>query len=288
MSERVIVAVDGGPASRSAIDWVIDRARTQPIDLQLVAVEDIGWLPVGAPTETYSAAYRGALEVAVKRVEAADVAISVATTMLRGDAAQELARVSGLADLLVVGSNRTSGLTGVMYGTLALRLAAHSRCPVAVIPADWRRERGMVVAASSADDTDLAALDYAAAEAGRANSLLLVVHAWSIPTPVSIGEFISDSAYDALKHDQSTALAGVAQRLRAKFPNLTIKTHLAVAPAAHAVVEAAGEAELIVIGSRGRGAIRGLILGSVSHDVVLHAGCPVVVIPAHGDQPAAE
>jgi len=85
--------------------------------------------------------------------------------------------------------------------------------------------------------------------------------------------------FDALRDANAEALATAAQRVRDNHPGLEVVEILETGPAAPVLVEAASQAELLVVGTHGRGSVGSLILGSVSHDVLLNLPCPVAVIP---------
>ena len=69
-------------------------------------------------------------------------------------------------------------------------------------------------------------------------------------------------------------LAGWAE----KYPDVTVRRLVARDRPARALVEESGRAQLVVVGSRGRGGISGLLLGSVSQALLHHAACPVAVV----------
>ena len=120
---------------------------------------------------------------------------------------------------------------------------------------------------------------------------LVIVHAYQTPT-----DYTGASYYTAMVEDASQCATKVLDDLEGHCERLVTIDHerdLAVGPAAAAIVRAAEthDADEIVIGSRGVGRMRAL-LGSVAHDVIHRADCPVTVIPErmaerHPAQPAA-
>lgn len=121
------------------------------------------------------------------------------------------------------------------------------------------------------------ALRWALAEAQQRQAKVVLIHAFSYGpvmaspfTPTAIGQFAEDAEL-VLAHDVS-----LAERLA---PGLAIEGRVECASPAHVLVDASSEAQLVVVGSRGRSALTGALLGSVSSAVVRHAHCPVVVIP---------
>jgi nucleotide-binding universal stress UspA family protein len=146
---------------------------------------------------------------------------------------------------------------------------------------------GVIVVGVDGSKSSRAALDWALAEAALRGSSLRAVHAWTIPAigaseaPWSLmstsdymeldPEQLAKAAGDALEHEiadaQATAGSGVV-----------IERAVVDAPAADAIVDSAKDAELIVVGSHGRGAVASLLLGSVSQHVAKHASCPVVIV----------
>jgi nucleotide-binding universal stress UspA family protein len=286
MTENVIVAVDGGPASVAALDWAIARlvdrssggSSAQPIELELTTVVELGWSPHDIAV-SFQPVYERALAAAARHVEQRVPGCRRTTYIRHGVPADELIRASASADLLVIGSNKTGLLTGAVYGTLPLRLAAHAHCPVVVVPATWQPRSGPVVVGFDTDRAGTHALDWAADEAVRLGRGLRIVHSWSIPMAVA-SELGAAAPYEALRAAHAEALATVAQRVRDVRPGLDVVETLQTGPAAVALVDASGAAELLVVGAHGRGTVGSLILGSVSHDVLLNLPCPIAVIPS--------
>lgn len=280
MVERVIVATDGGVASDAAVEWVVERSQTVTMEVQVVTVVELGWLGPGRRELAFLEPYRDALDRASARLAEASPDTRVTTSTLDGSPADVLSHASEHADLLVVGTNKTGMLAGVVHGTLPLKIAGRSKCPTVVVPAGWSPNSGSIVAAWDNDAAAEDAADFAAVEAERLGRHLLVVHAWRVPAAIGTG-LSSVSAYLGDFVDAHTRmLRDAAERLRAAHPTLVVEERLEPGPISVAVVEAAEGASLLVIGSHGKGAIRDLVLGSVSHDALLNMPAPVAVIPA--------
>jgi nucleotide-binding universal stress UspA family protein len=134
------------------------------------------------------------------------------------------------------------------------------------------------------------AVSWALGEARVRGADIRLVHAWmvplldAIPEPWAIGVPPLDPGNEQRVHDRlreaaASFLEGVVSEARRREPTLRIEGELVEARPAHALLEAARKAELLVVGSRGGGGFAGLHLGSVSSQCVHHAPCPVVVVP---------
>ena len=139
----------------------------------------------------------------------------------------------------------------------------------------------VVVGVDRSGTSDLA-LDWAGREAVRLGRPLLVVHAYAPPTYPAVGPGMPPGAIPGL--DESLREAAVqiatdgARRVQAAHPDLRVKAVARSAPAGSALVEASRDAELVVVGARGLGVVKGLLFGSVSVHVCAHAHAPVIVV----------
>jgi nucleotide-binding universal stress UspA family protein len=179
MSEKVIVAVDGGTASTAALDWVIERARAVDLTLEITTVADLDWVPNGE-VERFMPEYDRVVLDASRRVDASGVAVRYSTTVHRGRALEGLLSASRRADLLVIGTHKTSAAVGIINGTLPLSIAARTGCPLVVVPVGWVPAPGPIVAGVDADTGETALL-FAAREAERTGRNLVAVRAWDLP-----------------------------------------------------------------------------------------------------------
>ena len=139
---------------------------------------------------------------------------------------------------------------------------------------------GTIVVGVDGSEGGKTALRYALDEARRRGSSVLAVSAWHVPAaayeagwvaaPLDVDQF-ENVAEEALK----ASIASVA----AEAAGVEVTTRVGQGQAADVLLEAAAGAELLVVGSRGLGGFRGLLLGSVSQQCAHHAPCPVVIVP---------
>ena len=279
MVERVTVAVDGGTASEAALSWVIDRAKTVKMYLEITSVVGLdSELPVPDDPHFHTP-FEDALASAQHRVQTEAPGLAVTTKLRHGIPYEALVNASMHADLLVIGTNKTSPLVGIMHGTLPLKVAGRSECTTIVVPANWQRSDGPVVAGWVDDPTAEAALDFAAEEAARRQAALVVVNTWVTPPLSPMDGAGSALLVEELVSANRELLGSAIQRIQHDYPALNVTPHTQAGSAAVAIVRAAAHAALVVVGSRGRGAIAGFFLGSVSHDVLLNMPAPVAVVP---------
>jgi nucleotide-binding universal stress UspA family protein len=194
------------------------------------------------------------------------------------------------ADLVVVGSRGRGGFSGLLLGSVGQAVVHHATTPVAVIrPESPLPDDGDVVVGIDGSEPARAALLWAAGEAITRGARLVVVHAWWTPVAVPPAGMVV-APFDSEEFEQSSerllheTVEGVLSRLD-QHPR-EVELLALEQPAANALVERAKGASLVVVGSRGRGGFAGMLLGSVSQQVLHHAHCAVVVVPHPPDEAA--
>lgn len=131
------------------------------------------------------------------------------------------------------------------------------------------------------------ALAYAIEDARRRNGTVEAVHAYDPPVYWAAPEFgaLIPRPQEDVVHDATRLL----DEALADCPDdIEVERVVVEGPAPRALLETAEGADVLVVGSRGRGGFLGLLLGSTSHQVVTHATCPVVVVPFRDDDVAAD
>lgn len=125
------------------------------------------------------------------------------------------------------------------------------------------------------------ALEWAVAEARFRNAHVTAVWAYTVPVFFLGPEAMTAPVVneDDIRASVMDALEAFVAPIQSSHPNVAIDRVAAKGPAARALREQAADADLLVIGSRGLGGFKGLLLGSVSTQCLHHPPCPVVVIP---------
>lgn len=285
MTDKILVGYDGSEFAEHALDWAIGEAKA--VDAELVVVVSTGRPVVAdaAITGPYLEKIEEEAEQTARRgVEKAQAAGVASQGILeRGDVAGVLVNESRTASLIVLGKRGLHGLRGRL-GSVSAATAAHAECPVIVLPDGWDPApgdfNGRVVLAvdklGAESPSVLRAARYAKAH-GRGLSLVSVIPTiTSLPSgsaelDLAISEQLTDPARELLQ----TIEDHIAQQV----PGLDISIHVLSGRPADALVQAADSAELVVMGTRGRGGFRGLLIGSVSQSVLVDAACPVMVVP---------
>jgi nucleotide-binding universal stress UspA family protein len=141
---------------------------------------------------------------------------------------------------------------------------------------------GRVVVGVDGSGTATLAVRWAAREATLRGAIVELVSAWEIPaTGVGFGYGLApipEEMLKALEQGADDTVAAAAEVARAEAPDAVIETRAVDGPAVSALLEASKDADMLVVGSRGMGGFRELLLGSVSQQCVHHAACPVVIV----------
>jgi nucleotide-binding universal stress UspA family protein len=163
------------------------------------------------------------------------------------------------------------------------------------------RKPGVVVVGIDGSAGATAALRWAAAEARLRGTGLRLVHAWTFSYAMGAGYLgggylvgagaVPDAGLSDVRRAADELLKQAIGQLGAEADGLEIERAPIEGATAETLVSAAGENDLLVVGSRGHGGFVGLLLGSVSQQCAQHASCPVVIVPPpkrsnHGSKPA--
>jgi nucleotide-binding universal stress UspA family protein len=141
-------------------------------------------------------------------------------------------------------------------------------------------ENHEIVVGVDGSDHSKAALRWAVKEAALRGAGVRVVHAWQVYPALHPGTTITASDFDEVRDQAGSFVKDFVDEVVPDRDGVPIEAVAvqgeSVAPA---LIDAAANADLLVVGSRGLGGFRGLLLGSVSQQCVHHAKCPVVVLP---------
>ncbi|HET6394992.1 MAG TPA: universal stress protein, partial [Blastococcus sp.] len=190
------------------------------------------------------------------------------------------------AALLVVGNRGRGPVRSTVLGSVALHCVTHARCPVVVVHP--RSDAGLrprrVVVGVDGSPVAQSALDRAAEEAARIGGEVLAVAAYSPESYWSDAYEVLVPPTEQLRADAARGAEMMADKVRMPGGPV-VRTEVVEGAAGDVLVRVAEGAELLVVGGRGRGTLRGMLLGSVALHCVLHAPCPVMVV--HPDRDGA-
>jgi nucleotide-binding universal stress UspA family protein len=213
---------------------------------------------------------------------AAAAGVTIHSQVVQGHAPTVLLEHLDGADLLVVGSRGHSAIVGLLLGSVSHQVVHHATKPVVVVPADCPPSTSEeVVVGVDGSEAAWGALRWAVHEAGVRGTRLRVVHGWWTPVAVPpVGIVVGETDFDEFEQDTKRMLHEMVDAMVAEADPAPTAVELEAVPeaAAQALIDRSKGAALLVVGSRGRGGFAGLLLGSVSQQVLHHAPCPVAVI----------
>ncbi|NKZ08051.1 universal stress protein [Actinomadura latina] len=276
----VVVGYDGSENGVRALDWAAGEARIRGVPLTVVhAYEVYIGGPVAMPMVDLRSLAQETLDGGLEHVrkQAPDVAVRGALEC--GRPAGMLIEAGESADLIVLGPRGLGGFAGLVLGSVSAQVVAHASCPVVIARGDPDQGTGpgRVVAGVDGSPASRAALAMAFAEAESHGLSVHAVVAWE---SVQVQDLppLADEA--GMRKAATARLEQMVIPLRELHPGVDVQAEVVVGPPREVLLAAAAEARLLVVGSRGLGGFRGLLLGSVSHALVQHAPCPVAVVHA--------
>jgi nucleotide-binding universal stress UspA family protein len=282
-SKKIIVGYDRSPQSRIAAAWALDEAaRSGALVEFLYACEwPLGWAPAAAvvpstsilPAEEIRRGIRETLAEAVAAAAKTHPAVRTTTATVNAGAALTLIDRSAAADLIVVGTHGHSAVSGLL-GSVSVAVSAHAHCPV-VVARGRIDPQGPVVGGVDESSSTHAVLGLAFHQATARGARLELIQAWT-PAGGGLTEGIVPAGVRRSFDDLVNAW-------REKYPQVLVTVRAVVEHPAGALTEASHAAQLLVVGTHGRGALRGLLLGSVSQHLLRHSSCPVMVAHESAD-----
>ncbi|MFF8772993.1 universal stress protein [Kitasatospora sp. NPDC015120] len=285
MAHNVTVGIDGSVPSAAAAEWAAREAARRGLALRMIHV-------AGTEADALERDLGGgtALPAPVADlcdgIAAALPGLDVTCEVQPGHPAYTLAAASGRAELLVLGSRGLGGFTGLLIGSVGLRTAARSQCPVVLVRALTDRQdggaAGDVVVGLESDRPSDAVLEFAFRQAADHGTGLRAVEsrttshdAYATRAPVGQAEIRA-----AMAAAEQLRLEDALAPWREKFPQVRVEAEVCPWSPGRALVEASHGACLVVLGRRTpEHPLTGPRLGPVAQSVLHHAHAPVAVVP---------
>ncbi len=283
----IVVGYDGSPASQNALRWAAAEAVRELTPLRIVEAFELIITSRPAPgqvvpLEALRTAREKGLEAVAEGIRLQHPGLQVETSLVGGSPVPALLEEAQHARLVVLGSRGIGGWSGLMVGSVAVQVTTHAQCPVVVIPSDLRahaHDGPTVVVGVDGSKASAKAIDFAFDQAEALHARVVAVHTWTSPF-LTYGEGASRRRLDAQKIEEEAkvlvaeSVAGAA----AEHPDVQWTTELVSGSAAQALLRRSESADLVVVGSRGRGGFTGLLLGSVSQSVLHHTESPLAIV----------
>ena len=287
----VVVAVDGSTASNNAVRWAANTAMKRDIPLRLATSYTMpqylyaeGMVP---SEELFSDLQAEAMEkIEAARELAHEVApdILIGHTVAEGSPIDMLLEMSADVTMIVLGSRGLGGLSGMVMGSVSAAVVSHASCPVVVVREDnnvtENNKYGPVVVGVDGSDVSAKATEYAFAEADARDAELIAIHTWMDMQAQSslAGLAAAQNQWEAIEAQQAQVLTERLAPLVEKYPNVAVTKIITRDRPVRALAEQADSAQLLVVGSHGRGGFRGMLIGSTSRALLQSAPCPMMVV----------
>lgn len=287
----VVVAVDGSAASHNAVRWAANTANKRGIPLRLASSYTMpqflyaeGMVP---PQELFDDLQAETME---KIDEARNIAyelapdIKIGHTIAEGSPIDMLLEMSRDVTMIVMGSRGLGGLSGMVMGSVSASVVSHASCPVVVVREDSNvtedSKYGPVVVGVDGSEVSSKATEIAFAEADARGAELIAVHTWmDMQVQASLaGLSAAQQQWEEVEREQTEMLTEQLAPLVEAYPEVRVKKVITRDRPVRALVEQSEGAQLLVVGSHGRGGFKGMLLGSTSRALLQSAPCPMMVV----------
>ncbi len=288
--QTIVVGVDGSDAANAALDWAVEEAARDGRALHLVSAYSLpmtGATPMTVPIEVdLEKGAQQILDEAAARVRDQAPEVEVTATVRMTSPSVAILDAAAEAGTVVVGSRGHRPLRGAILGSTALQVATHAPCPTIVVRDLGARAVSSprrVVVGSDGSPTSQDAIAYAFAEADARGCELTVVHAWWLDLGSGRLAEVPEATAEQMGEGQRRLLAEEVAGFAGRYPDVVLHQVVVQDDPAAALARYSVGAELVVVGSRGRGGFRSLLLGSVSQRVLQTAECPVAIVRPRRD-----
>jgi nucleotide-binding universal stress UspA family protein len=287
--DTIVIGADGSPGARNAVRWGLEQAERRHAAVRLVrafepSVRDLrveAGTEVGVLGDRFDAV-RAQLGATYESARIVHPDLTIIPELVDDPASSALIDASRDANLVVIGAHGVRGFRDMVAGSTTMNVATHAHCTVVALPdseADAFGGTGIVVGVDGSPISETA-IRYAFQQASETGQALSAVHAWTDPLTTASLNTPIPALYDPVAHsrDQDLLLTESLGGWAEKYPDVAVSRHVVIEDPVRALTAASEAAAMLVVGCRGRGRIRAMLLGSVSHGVLHHARCPVAVV----------
>jgi nucleotide-binding universal stress UspA family protein len=295
----VVVGVDGSPHAALALDWAATEAslRRAPLEVLQTFSPDYPAARSAGPGEPVPEQPSSALQAAaedgcadaVARARAAHPALAVTGRTVADDPGAAIVEASTTAGLVVMGARGLGRVRGMLMGSVSSYVTPRAHCPVVVVreaPSRSLSDLRVVVGVDGSTDST-AALRFAFEAAARRGTGLTVVHAWDLEIDGTSAALAWSVDWQQADEQERALVAESVAGFSAEYLTVDVRRHVVRGHPVAELVRQSENAALLVLGTRGRGSVKGMILGSVSHRVLHDAHCPVAVVTSSDHASAA-
>ena len=282
--QPIVVAVDGSIRNRSAVTWAATEAASAGCEVLLVTA--VAGHPIPIPHFSSRSEQQSALDMLadvrndVRHLVSEQV---VGTDVGVGSPVDVLLDRSATARMVVVGKRGLGGFARALVGSTSIALAGRAEVPVTIVPDKWRQaehRKAPVVLGIDPYRPDTHPIRLAFRRAERLGVPLVAVHGWETPTVYSMDAGAVAGATSQLETEAHVEFDRVLDTWRKRFPDVEVEVVHSHSHPAMAVLDAAEDAQLIVLGRHTDGRLGGFAFGSVTRAVLHYSECPVMVVPS--------
>ena len=283
LHQRLVVGFDGSESSLSAMEWAASQAESRGASVRVISsysmqpVIDFGPVASGSGVDMteLGALCLDRLRIATTKVFEGRRGVRHDIEAVRESPAVALLRAAADADLVVVGSSGAGMITRFLLGSVTGSLLASSPCPVVVVPAESNAPTSRIVVGTDGSVHADHAVRWAVDEADRRGAELVIVHVWKYRYQLTIGGI--GQADDFTPVDAELILDKAVEVARSVSAG-DVRGELIEGNEADTLLELSKSADLLVLGSKGRGGFRAMLFGSIANAAATHSSCPTVLV----------
>ncbi|WP_306324713.1 universal stress protein [Streptomyces venezuelae] len=282
MTQGIVVGVDGTREAEAAAEWAAEEAVLRGTGVHLVHARE-PWPEFVTPVAGRESEEPWAEELLARtaeRLRERHSGLSVTTRLLDSGPVPGLVAAGEAGDLLVLGSRALGSVAGYLVGSVGLTVAGAVDRPLVLVRAsDGAAGDGAVTVGVDALRPADAVTEFAFEEAARRRTGVNAVYAQQLPLYAGLGPAMVPDIRPAVAPEFERSLDDLLEPWRAKYPDVTARARVVIGSAGLELVQAAGDAGLVVVGRRTRRSTLGAHIGSVAHAVLHHSRAPVALVP---------
>ncbi|MGD9998252.1 MAG: universal stress protein [Ilumatobacteraceae bacterium] len=282
MTATWIVGVDGSENSLHALEWAIDQAVGRAVRLVLLStwsppLTAAGRFPEAAPLYDWHEFEQSLLEkTRALASERTRDGVQLEAVVSQGPAAQALIDASHEAELVIVGARGLGRVKGLVLGSVSQRCASHGVVPTAIIGPDapLGPARTAVIGFDGSPNAR-GALEWALRFVDDAATITVV-------DALAVAPWLQDDVVRArFAKEVEAAEREFGAHMAALDPTNRAGHSFVIGDARVKLADVTRDADLLVLGARGRGRVGALLLGSTTTWMLHNATCATVVVPSH-------